>query len=191
MAARFKPCEHGWYFAHPTDAGIEAAKDHAASQTEFVYEQGADDIYLGRLSEVAFSHFLAERFLPFTMNGGFNKLPDFVIGGDHTGVALKCRSIKTGRMRPSYVVNVPADDIDREDIDQFFFCCYEYPINRMLLLGGLSIAEFKAFARHVGAGDTLNPVTRAGEANYSADARYLHPPMEWLWMLYGSKVRTA
>lgn len=191
MASRFKPCENGWYFAHPTDAGIEAAKEHAASQTEFVYEQGADDIYLGRLSEVAFSHFLTERFVPFTMNGGFDGLPDFVVGGNHVAVSVKCRSIKTGRMRPHYVVNVPEDDFARYRDHQFFFCCYEYPINRLLLLGGLSGAVFGSLAQRIRPGQELNPVTRAGEAALSVNANVLAPPMEWLWMLYGSKVRSA
>lgn len=190
MATRFKPCEHGWYFAHPTEAGIDAAKEHAAGQTEYVYEQGADDIYLGRLSEAGFAHFLGERFVRYMLNGGFDGRPDFTIGEDHTGVALKCRSIKTGRMRPGYVVNMPEADIERAP-DQVFFCCYEYPINRLLLLGGLSISEFKALARRVRAGEDLNPVTRAGESAFSVDAKYLHPPMEWLWGLYGSTIRTA
>lgn len=198
MSTRFKPCENGWYFAHPTEAGIEAAKDHAAGQVEYVYERGADDIYLGRLSEVGFSHFMTERFVPFTMNGGFDGLPDFVIGSDHVGCSLKCRSIKTGRMRPSYVINVPESDFERaadEDRNkggvQFFFACYEYPINRLLLLGGISFKEFASIARRVPAGAALNPVTSAGEATVSMDAKYLRPPMEWLWMLYGEKVHYA
>lgn len=182
---RWKPCEYGWYYCHPTDAGLEHAREHAGTQVEGTYDAGRELIFLGRLSEVGLRLFFVERFMECDLNGGYDGSPDLILRG--LGCAVKCRSLNMGNFRPTYVVNVPADDLERRVQDEeYLFCCYETRKNRLLFLGGCSRQHFRERATYVRAGSELNPVTAAGEETYSIEARELTPPMEWLWLRHGA-----
>lgn len=150
--------EHGWIAITPTERSIDAAKQRRAERDAehgnlFTQAEGENDRWVGDLAEMGFANWLNEHALKHDYHGGVDSLADFVVAG--WGVGLKCRTV-TASMKPSYIVNVPDEHMNRRAEAVLFFACYEEQPNRLLLLGCISRTRFQRESRPTNEGEELH-----------------------------------
>ncbi len=138
--------------------------------------QGSGSFLDGPLFEAGFLAWLSDLEIPAKMNGGVNSLPDFEVCGERVG--LKCRSVKKPPFRPEWEVNVPERHVGRDE-DWIAFGALEP--NRMMLLGFMRNADFRATARRIETGQPMHQgLPAVAETTRTIRASQLVAPRAWL-----------
>ncbi len=104
--------------------------------------------------------------------------PDFVVDGTTVGVKTVKRKVP---MQPHYTAQISVPHA-QEPVDDFFFASYEYPQQRLWLVGGIGRQQFLQEARYHAAGESVHAGyrVRGGHAIYNIEIRHLRAPETWL-----------
>lgn len=84
-------------------------------------------------------------------------------------------------MQPHYTAQISACHVN-EPVEFYFFTCYQVPIQRLWLLGGITKADFLTNAIYHRAGDQVhaNYTIRPGHEIFNIEVKHLTPPDEWI-----------
>lgn len=116
--------------------------------------------WVGDLGELVFAKWLKAQGIPFTMNGGIDTLPDFVVG-------TKTLALKTRPNRPDALC---AKRHAERDVEMLVFASYATMQRRWKLLGAIPPAELRSTAE-------LRPAKTAdGKPYFLLPAAQLYPP---------------
>ncbi|WP_018234188.1 hypothetical protein [Thioalkalivibrio thiocyanodenitrificans] len=104
--------------------------------------------------------------------------PDLLIEGYPVGVKAVKRK---GPILSHYSMQITKAHA-HEPVDSFFFCSYEYPLNRLWLVGGISRLRFMREAVFVGEGEAVHSAyrIRPGHSIYNINVMQLIPPRAFL-----------
>ncbi len=163
---------------------IARAKELRAQRDErygnIYVEADTDYRWAGEIGEIGFDTWLHRQGLTdyeWVLEDVAGK-PDFVICGATVGVKTVKRKV---RMQPDYTAQITARHA-HEPVDFFFFTCYEFPRQRLWLLGGIERDRFLREARYYGPGEWVHPhyQIRSGHEIYNIEVSHLITPAEWL-----------
>jgi hypothetical protein len=182
---RIASFEHDFIIADVGSAEVAKAKEIRERRDKLygnIYrEVASDQRWVGDLGELCFSCWLSLRKVSFTWldadaAAAGNK--DFVVGD--TSVGVKTVKRKSG-VKSDYTAQITEHHAE-EPVDAFFFLSYEYPRNRMWLLGGCTKAFFLNNAKRYGPGEQVhaNYTVREKHAILNLPIKLLHQPEDWL-----------
>ena len=178
---RFDPTPEGWVATHPAADVLAWAKRERARRDSQVgagrYIANRESRWVGALAERGFAQWLEDQEVPFKWFGGVDGQPDFVVRDEKVGV--KCQIVKVP-FRGRYPVVVPGQQRERIQEPVLFFAAYEEPLNRLVLLGATTAAEFFERARFVKTGEPIGPRNVATNPVWQLSADALRPATEWL-----------
>lgn len=143
-------------------------------------EADTDMRWVGEIGEICFNSWARENTtLPveWITDEAAGK-PDFLLGGIPVG--MKTVKRKVG-VRPDYTAQITARHAE-EPVIAFFFASYEFPRQRLWLLGGAAKEYFLAHARYYPAGSQVhaNYTVRPGHEIYNIEIAKLTPPLDWI-----------
>lgn len=178
-----------WIYLPVTPAIKTAAQARRAerdAQYDNLFGEAPSDMrWLGEAGEICFNDWL--------LNQGVQNInwilenaagqPDFVVNNHTIDVKTVKRNVP---MRADYSAQVTARHTEH-DMGSYFFTCYEAQEERLVLLGGISRAEFLAHAQYYGEGEQVQPsyTIRRGHEIYNIQVEHLVPPREWLQQVIG------
>lgn len=141
----------------------------------------SDQRWVGDLGEIVMAEWLEFRRGPeFTwVRDDAAGQPDIILP---KAVRVGVKTVKRkGGMRGGYTAQISRQHA-HEPVDHFWFQSYEYPMERMWLLGGIDKASFLAKAELYEGGQAVHQhyVIRPGHAIYNIDIGHLTPPEQWL-----------
>lgn len=104
---------------------------------------------------------------------------DFTLAGRTVGVKTVKRQVG---MRPYFTAQVTAAHADKEPVEQFFFCSFEYPKQRIWLLGGATVPRYLRHATYYGPGEKVHAgyTVPLDHSIYNAPVNILVPPDLWI-----------
>lgn len=181
----FQPAENGWLAGEPSKATIGRAMHRMAARDSEARSLGvrshfeSDLRWVGDLGEVAFDRWLRESLgiEPLhSWNGGVDGKPDFEVAGHRVGLKTRYSNVTT---RADFYAVVPAQHLDREQEDEWFFANYETRAGRLVLLGGIDKVRFREEARFVDTGEPIGPTILAKNPVWQLPVDKLEPPVRW------------
>lgn len=170
-----------------TAADIEAAQQMRAArdqQYRNIYEERDTDMrWVGEIGEICFNRWVRE-YTALSVEWITDEVagkPDFLIGGTPIGLKTVKRQVP---MQPGYTAQITAHHAD-EPVEYFFFASYEYPRQRLWLLGGIARESFLTLARYYPAGAQVhrNYTVRPGHEIYNIEIGKLTAPHAWITSL--------
>ncbi|WP_084495536.1 MULTISPECIES: hypothetical protein [Nocardia] len=146
-----------------------------------IYSERASDLrWVGEVGELCFYGWaIRNTTLPIEwIQEGVAGNADFLIG--NTPIGMKTVKRK-GPPRMGYTAQITAKHAE-EPVEHYFFASYEFPLQRLFLLGGIAKDEFLLHAKYHPAGDRVheNYTVREGHEIYNIEIGKLTPPRVWL-----------
>ena len=159
------------------DKAIRIRKQRDSQFSNLYQETKTDLRYCGDLGEIIFNSWVKQLKPVWHLNNAAGK-PDFTINDTRIDIKTVKRQSKP---KLNYSAQITAKH-KNTPIDDLFFMSYEYKINRLWLLGGISKKEFLDKATYYKAGDKVHDhyTIRQGHEIYNAPIKILKPPMEYL-----------
>lgn len=146
-----------------------------------IYEEVDTDLrWVGDLGEICFNSWLKHQGMKefgWHIDNAAGK-PDFTLFNKRIDIKTVKRKVPP---RSSYTAQITASH-QNSPVDELFFCSYEYQINRMWFLGGISKTDFIKKAVYYKAGDKVhsNYTIRQGHEIFNAPINILLDPNAWL-----------
>lgn len=176
---------NGWLTANVPDRCLDIAIDMRAirdRQYRNIFEELPSDCrYVGEIGELMFHawlrHVLEYPYEWITEEAAGK--PDYILASQ---IAVELKTVKRGGpMFPHYAAGMTARHVDKP-ADHYFFACYEKPLQKLWLIGGITKSEFKKHARYYGAGEVVHPgyTIRAGHEIYNIEIERLTKPKLWI-----------
>ena len=136
--------------------------------------------WVGDLGEICFNWWLKQNQINqfhWHLDNAAGK-PDFTVNGKRIDVKTVKRKVPP---QPHYTAQITGRHKD-SSIQELFFCSYEYQINRMWFLGGISKVKFLESAIYYKAGDQVhsNYSIREGHEIYNTKIEFLTEPNRWI-----------
>lgn len=144
-------------------------------------EQASDLRWVGDLGEIAFKSWLNHSGVAgakWQIEDAAGREDFLLPTGEKIGVKTVKRKVPP---TPEFTAQVTAQHAN-EPVDEFFFLCYQFQINKMWFLGGIRKEAFLSKAKYYKAGECVHPAyqIRPGHEIYNIAISELIPPNEWL-----------
>ena len=190
------PTTEGWFSSGCPDWAVELAKQrHIDENKKFsednyieqaASDDGEDTRWSGRLGEIALNSFLTLRGIPF----------EWAALASPTGEDFLIREIKTDlktkavggypKLSNTFYATVPdkqwgriRDSDDIKECDYFLFNSFNYKLNHMYILGGMSVEEFYHLSVPREVGDVVHAFYTVKERSWDVLLSDLKVPCDW------------